>query len=241
MTPDLTELTHAQLCDWLDPIVNSAFFDSRGCLTALLAENATKDALEKEFREFFEGYCGLAFSLEDYEKSLLSILETHDEFALMKYRVKTIEANRKTSPLGRRARREGMAAIGDPVPQKKVTLFSAEEFRGFIQTLASLPLFVSRDRVIKLMQDEKIEYGNFPLQVQGKGVRLSLLHLAFLDFFVCYLEFEQFLEDYDYDPDEGFELRPEFAAELDQRVAEFEAGKVEMIPFEDIFKELERD
>ena len=109
MTLDLTELTHAQLCDWLDPIVNSAFFDSRGCLTALLAENATKDALEKEFREFFEGYCGLAFSLEDYEKSLLSILETHDEFALMKYRVKTIETNRKTSPLGPQgtARRHG--------------------------------------------------------------------------------------------------------------------------------------
>ncbi len=55
MTPDLTELTHAQFCAWLESIVNSAFFASRARLTALLAENATKDVLEDEFREFFEG------------------------------------------------------------------------------------------------------------------------------------------------------------------------------------------
>ncbi len=73
METDLTELTHAQLCALLESIVNSRFFDSCQCVTALLAENATKDALEEEFREFFEGYYGLAFSLEDYENSLLSI------------------------------------------------------------------------------------------------------------------------------------------------------------------------
>ena len=241
METDLTELTHVQLCALLESIVNSRFFDSRQCLTALLAENATKDALEEEFREFFEGYYGLAFSLEDYENSLLSIVKTHDGLDLLRYRVKTVEVNRKASPLGRKARREGMAAIGDPQPEKKVALFSADEFRELVQTLANSPLFASRDRVIKLMKDETVEYGNLPLQIQGVGSPLSLLHVAFLDFFVCYLEFEQFLEDYDYDPDEELELRPEFAEELERRVTEFETGEVEMVPFEDAFRKLENN
>lgn len=241
MATDLTELTHTQFCALLESIVHNRFFDSRRCLTTLLAENADKNTLQEEFREFFEGYCGLAFSLEDYEDTLLSIVKTHDGLDLLRYRVKTVEANRKTSPLGRKARREGMAAIGDPLPTKKVALFSADEFRELIQTLANSPLFASRGRVIKLMQDKTVEYGNLPLQVQGIGSPLSLLHVAFLDFFVCYLEFEQFLEDYDYDPDEGLELRPEFAEELDRHVTEFETGEVEMVSFDDAFRELENN
>lgn len=241
MVTDLIKLTHTEFCALLESIVNNRFFDSRQCLTAMLAENAPKDALEEEFREFFEGYYGLAFSLEGYEDSLLSILKTHDGLDLLRYRLKIVETNRKTSPLGRKVRREGMAAIGDPLPKKKVELFSTDEFRELVQTLANSPLFVSRDRIIKLMKDKTVEYGNLPLQVQGISSPLSLLHVAFLDFFACYLEFEQFLEDYDYDPDEGLELRPEFAEELDRRVTEFETGEVEMIPFEDAFRELENN
>ena len=45
------------------------------------------------------------------------------------------------------------------------------------------------------------------------------LKSAFFEFFVCYLELEQFLEDYYYDPDEGLELRPEVAERLERSVA----------------------
>ena len=44
-------------------------------------------------------------------------------------------------------------------------------------------------------------------------------------------------EDYHYDPDEGLELRPEFAEELEQRIPDHEAGEAEMIPFEEAAKE----
>ncbi|MCY4554548.1 MAG: hypothetical protein OXC79_12835 [Candidatus Poribacteria bacterium] len=38
---------------------------------------------------------------------------------------------------------------------------------------------------------------------------------------MCHLEFEQFLEDYEYDPDEGLEIRPEVAEELEQSIADY--------------------
>ena len=55
---------------------------------------------------------------------------------------------------------------------------------------------------------------------------------------MCYLELEQFLEDYYYDPDEGLELRPEVAERLERSVAEVEAGTAELIPLEEVAKEL---
>ena len=39
------------------PIINCPLFESRERLVALLAKNADRDALEAEFREFYEGYC----------------------------------------------------------------------------------------------------------------------------------------------------------------------------------------
>ena len=64
------------------------------------------------------------------------------------------------------------------------------------------------------------------------------LRSEFLDFFVYYLELEQFFEDYDYNPDEGLELRPEVAERLERSVAEVEAGTAELIPIEEVAKEL---
>ena len=64
------------------------------------------------------------------------------------------------------------------------------------------------------------------------------LKSAFLEFFVCYLELEQFLEDYYYDPDEGLELRPEVAERLERSVAEHASGKVKAIPIEEVAKKL---
>lgn len=45
---------------------------------------------------------------------------------------------------------------------------------------------------------------------------------AFRVFFVAYQLFELALADYDYDPDEGMELRPELSAEIKQSMAEVE-------------------
>ncbi len=78
MTHDITDMTHVAFSTWLTPIINRSLFESRERLVALLTENADKDALETEFREFYEGYCGLAFELEEPEEQLLSILRTRD-------------------------------------------------------------------------------------------------------------------------------------------------------------------
>ena len=74
MTHDITKMTHAQFSTWLVPIVDRPLFESRERLVALLTENADKETLETEFQEFYEGYCGLAFELEEPEAQLLSIL-----------------------------------------------------------------------------------------------------------------------------------------------------------------------
>ena len=49
--------------------------------------------------------------------------------------------------------------------------------------------------------------------------------LHFVSFFVAYELLELALEDYHYDPDEGLEMEPEFAKELDRRIADYEAWK----------------
>ena len=63
------------------------------------------------------------------------------------------------------------------------------------------------------------------------------LDLAFREFYVAYELLEVAFEDYHYDPDEGLELRPEFVEELDQRIADHEAGTAETISLEEVAKE----
>ena len=75
MTPNITDMTSRQLLDWLASVVNGDIFTSRERLIALLAKGAPHTELEEEFREFFEGYCGLAFELEPYEESVLGDYE----------------------------------------------------------------------------------------------------------------------------------------------------------------------
>lgn len=58
-----TIIHSAQFNNWLASIVNEEIFPSRERLVTLLAEDAPHEELEEEFREFFEGYCGLAFEL----------------------------------------------------------------------------------------------------------------------------------------------------------------------------------
>ena len=227
MTHDITDMTHAQFSTWLVPIVDRPLFESRERLVVLLAENADRAALETELQEFYEGYCGLAFELEEHEEGLLSILRASDIFAPLQKRVAAVETVRKTSPKGRIARRmTDRPLITDPQPEIKVSALSDDEFRALMETLVNWELFAARAQVVKLRKAA-------PLVEQT-----AQLKSAFLEFFVCYLELEQFLENYYYDPDEGLELRPEVAERLERSVAEVEAGTAELIPLEEVAKKL---
>ena len=227
MVPNMIEMTHAQLSTWLMPIVDRSLFESRERLVSLLAENTDRDALESEFREFYEGYCGLAFELEAPEESLLSILRAADRFAPLQRRVAIVEAARKTSPLGRQARRmSDKPLLTDPQPEIKVSTLSDDGFRALMETFANWGIFATRERIVKLQK------------VASTAAAAEQLKSEFLDFFVYYLELEQFLEDYDYDPDEGLELRPEVAERLEQSVADYESGTVKAIPVEEVAKKL---
>lgn len=227
MTYDIRKMTHAQFSAWLVPIVDRPFFESRERLVTLLTENTDREALETEFQEFYEGYCGLAFELEESETHLLSILRECDTFASLQERVIVVEAARKTSPAGRIARRmSDRPLITDPQPEIKVSELSDDEFRALMETLVNWELFAARVQVVKLQK--------MVSSVEGT----AQLKFAFFEFFVCYLELEQFLEDYYYDPDEGLELRPEVAERLERSVAEVEAGTAELIPIEEVAKEL---
>lgn len=227
MKHDITDLTHAQFSTWLTPIVERSLFESRERLVALLAENADRESLVAEFREFYEGYCGLAFELETPEEPLLSTLRASDKYAPLQRRVAIVEAARKTSPLGRQAKRmSDKPLLTDPQPEIQVSALSDEGFRALMETFANWGLFAARERIVKLQK------------VAPSDAAADQLKSAFFDFFVYYLELEQFLEDYDYDPDEGLELRPEVEERLERSVAEVEAGTAEAIPIEEVAKEL---
>ncbi len=241
MTLNIMVLTPGAFRDWALPFVADSLFASRERMVALLAQGANREKLEAEFREFFEEYCGLAFLFEEPEKSLLVTLDECAAFSHLNYRVKNVEAQRQTSPAGRIARRTGGGIINDPSPEIKVAALSDADFRALMETLVSWPLFAARKRVVKLLDAESDLGGNpgslastqFPsASVETRG------QSAFLEFFVCYLELEQFLEDYDYDPDEGLELRQEVAERLERSAAAVEAGTADLIPLAEVAKEL---
>ena len=223
MTLNTKKMTSQQFRDWVVSIVNEDIFASRERLTVLLAKNSPHEELEEEFREFFEDYCGLAFELEEYEETILGIIKGKEEFAYLKHRVLAVEAQRKSSPLGREARRMGLLVHGDPVPEIKVTELSSHEFRALMHTLGNWQIFASRERLVKLIgAEESIEI-------------TERLRAEFCEFFVCYLELEFFLENYDYDPDDGLELRPEFIEEL-EREDEYIRSGGKMYTLEEVAK-----
>ena len=63
------------------------------------------------------------------------------------------------------------------------------------------------------------------------------LRAEFYEFFVCYLETELFLENYEYDPDKGLELRPEFIEAL-EREKEYIRSGGKMYTLEEVTEEL---
>ncbi|MCY3549669.1 MAG: hypothetical protein OXH39_04350 [Candidatus Poribacteria bacterium] len=225
MTPNITKITSQQFQDWVASIVNGGIFASRERLTALLAKDAPHDELEEEFREFFNGYYGLALDLEAYEDFVLKDISGNHAFSHLKHRISTVETQRKSSPLGREARRMGLSVQGDPVPQIKVTELSADEFQRLMHSLGNWQIFVSRERLVKLMETKK------SIEIAER------LRAEFYEFFVCYLELELFLENYDYDPDEGLEVRPEFIEEL-KREDEYIKSGGKMFTLEEVANEL---
>ena len=225
MILNITDMTSQQFRNWLASIVNEEIFASREKLIALLAADSSHEALEQEFREFFNGYYGLALELEEHEESVLRVIEKTDALAHLKYRVSAVEAQRKSSPLGREARRLGLSVQDDPVPEVKVTALSTDEFQKLMQTLGNWQIFVSRERLVKLMETEDF------IEIAER------LRAEFYEFFVCYLELELFLENYDYDPDDGLKLRPELIESLEREEEYIKSGG-KMYTLEEVAKEL---
>ena len=62
--------------------------------------------------------------------------------------------------------------------------------------------------------------------------------VAFREFFIAYELLELALEDYHYDPDEGLEINPAFAEELDQVDASLKSGD-RTYSLEEVYKEFE--
>ena len=106
----------------------------------------------------------------------------------------------------------GLSVHGDPVPEIKVAELPSDEFRVLMHTLGNWRLFVARERLVKLMETKR------SIEIADR------LRAEFYEFFVCYLEMELFLENYDYDPDEGLELRPEFIEALEREEEYIRSG-----------------
>ena len=87
MAPNIKKMTSQQFQDWVVSIVNEGIFISRERLTVLLAKNSPHEALEDEFREFFNGYYALALELEAHEESVLEIIKTTDALSHLKHRM----------------------------------------------------------------------------------------------------------------------------------------------------------
>ena len=225
MTLNITDMTLEQFIDWLVPIVNGEMFASREKLVALLAKGAPHDALEDEFRELFNGYDVLALDLEACEESVLGCINGNHTLTHLKHRVSAVEAQRKSSPLGREARRMGLALHGDPMPEIKVAELSPNEFRDLMHTLGNWRSFVARERLVKLMETKE------PIEIADR------LRSEFYEFFVCYLELELFLENYDYDSDDGLELRTEFIEALEREDEYIKSGG-KMYTLEEVTKHL---
>ena len=225
MLPRIETMTFEGFRRWLnEEIITEVIFTSRDKLLTMLASNRPPAEIENEFREFFNGYFNLAFTLEEQEDYILSVVRTEREFSHLRARVVQVEAERKTSLEGRIARRTGAPFITEPQPEIKVTELSDSDFRKFVESLVNSELFASHERLVKLMKLERLD------QVEKQ------LKSEFWEFFVCYLELEQSLENYDYDPDEGLELRPEFIEEL-KREEEYIKSGGKMYTLEEVAKE----
>ncbi len=220
----ITEMNSIEFREFLRILVNEELFKSRERLAALLVKNSSQEALEAEFFHFHGDTEDLGFWFEEYEEDPLNGLDPHTPLAKkLKRQREYILTNRKTTLEQRIFRRMGIYLDSDPMPKKKIVELSPTEFRELLHILVTQDIFVAQEQLAALLEvDAPIE------QLDG----------VFREFFVAYELLELALEDYHYDPDEGLEMRPEFAAELDRRVADYEAGRAQLIPMEKVFKKL---
>ena len=109
----------------------------------------------------------------------------------------------------------GLYLNSDPRPEKKIVDLPLEEYRALLRFLVTQEIFPVRERFVALLD---------------KNLSDEVLDVAFRELYVAF-------EDYHYDPDEGLELRPEFAEELDRRIADYEDGTAETFTLEEVAKE----
>ena len=231
------DMTDEQFLNRFLPIVEHSLFVDRDRLLALLATDADRDTLTEVFRKCFESYYyDVAFELDYYETCLLSILDSSDAYAALKHRVAIVQRNRRASPTGREVRRMGAFLPTDPVPQIKVSALSNYAFREFLHTLVKSDFFSAQAQMVKLLNRSECDAAETSLYAAATDAEEVRLQEAIYEFFVCHLEFEQFLEDYEYDPDEGLEMQPEVVEELEQSIADHKSGKTKGIPLQKVAK-----
>ena len=229
-------ITDAQFLNGLLPIVEHPLFVDRERLLTLLSTDADRDTLTEGFRQCFEGYYyDVAFALDCYETDLLSILDSSDTYAALKHRVAIVLRKRRSSSTGREVRRMGAFLPTDSVPEIKVSALSNHAFREFLHTLVRCEFFAAHARVVKLLNQREGDAAETS-QYEATAAEEDRLQEAIYEFFVCHLEFEQFLENYEYDPDEGLEIQPEVAEELEQSITDHKSGRVKGTPLQEVAK-----
>lgn len=224
---NIVDMETVEALELLGILVNDQIFVARERLLVLLnkppsAANIQK--LETEFREFYCGYESLAFFLETYQEDPLEGLSVCTHLAKkLKRQREYILANRKTTLEERMRRRAGLYKEGDLVPEKTVTELPLDQYWNLLRMLIGLDLFSVRERLLALLEQK---------------APLAKLDTVFREFFVAYELLELVWEEYDYDPDEGLELRPEVLERLEQSVADIEAGG-KTYSLEEVFGESE--
>ena len=220
----ITEMNPVEFRELLHTLVNEELFKSRERLAVLLTKNSSQEVLLAEFFHFHGDIEDMGFWFEAYEQDPLKGLDLHTPLGKkLKRQREHILANRKTTLEERIHRRMGVYLKSDPMPEKKIIELSPDEFRELLHILITQDIFAARERLVALLEQ------NAPIKQ---------LDAAFREFFVAYELLELALEDYYYDPDEGLEIRTEFAEELDQRIADYETGRTKPVPMEKIFKKL---
>ena len=220
---NITEMSAAEFRELLKTLVNEELFKSRERLAALLGKNSSREALEHEFLEFHGDYENIGFWFETYTQDPLKGLDPHTSLTKkLKRQRDYILANRKTTLEQRIYRRMGVYLESDPRPQKQIVELPPDKYHNLLRSLVTQDLFVVRERLAALL---------------AADAAFKELDAAFREFFIAYELLELALEDYHYDPDEGLEISPEFAEELDRIDAALKAGS-RTYSLEEVFKEI---
>lgn len=221
---NITEMTSAEFRELIKTLVNEEIFKSRERLAALLSKNGSREALEAEFLEFHGDYENLGFWFETYTQDPLNGLDPYNSLTKKLRRQRDyILANRKTTLEQRIYRRMGIYLESDPKPEKKIIALPPDEYRNLLRTLVTQELFVARERLAALL---------------AADASFEELDVGFREFFIAYELLELALEDYHYDPDEGLEINPAFAEELDRVDTSLKSGS-KTYSLEEVYKEFE--